>query len=126
MQRISITKKNLPDKHWLVYANENGMRKHVDLSGCAGSFERTTGYVSRDSFRAVGWRYTEGGQLCHELFNVGHIVLCAPLKPTLVMTLSYLLQGKKPEQAHKEYLDSFEAALNVGGWKTVDRSEVDK
>ena len=126
MLRIPITKKNLPDKHWLVYVNENGVCKHVDLSGCAGSFERTTGYVSQDALRAVGWRYTEGGQLCHELFNVGHIILCAPMKPTLVMLLGYLLRGKKPEEAHREYLASFEAALNVGGWKTVERNEAAK
>lgn len=123
MVRIPLSNKNLPDKHWFVYLNEDGSKKHVDLSGCAGSFERNTGYVSEDGLRAVGWRYEEKGQLCYELFNVGHTVVCAPVKPGLMQTLGYLLSGKKAEEAHRAFLASFEEALNRGGWKTVARED---
>ena len=121
MTRIPLSKKILPDKYWLVYVNENGDRKHIDLSGCAGSFARNTGYVSEDGLRAVGWRYEEQGQVCYELFNVGHTVVFAPKKPGLVQTLGYMLSGKKPEEAQAALIASFEEALNRGGWKTVER-----
>ena len=121
MTRIPLSKKILPDKYWLVYVNENGDRKHIDLSGCAGSFARNTGYVSEDGLRAVGWRYEEQGQVCYELFNVGHTVVFAPRKPGLVQTLGYMLSGKKPEEAQEALIASFEEALNRGGWKTVER-----
>ena len=123
MTRIPLSKKILPDKYWLVYVNENGDRKHIDLSGCAGSFARNTGYVSEDGLRAVGWRYEEQGQVCYELFNVGHTVVFAPRKPGLVQTLGYMLSGKKPEEAQEALIASFEEALNRGGWKTVERGE---
>ena len=84
------------------------------------------GYVSEDGLRAVGWRYEQKGMLCYELFNVGHTVVCASLKPSLVQTLGYVLSGKKPEEAHKGFLASFEEALNRGGWKTVEREAADK
>ena len=126
MVTIPLSQRTLPDKHWLVYVNDNGEKKHVDLSGCAGSFARNTGYVSEDGLRAVGWRYEQKGMLCYELFNVGHTVVCASLKPSLVQTLGYVLSGKKPEEAHKGFLASFEEALNRGGWKTVEREETDK
>ena len=122
MVRIPLSKRTLPGKHWLVYIDDNGDKKHVDLSGCACSFEKITGYVSSDGLRAIGWRYEEGGQLCYELFNVGHTVLFAPVKPSFVQTLGYILSGKKPEDAHKDLLASFEEALNQGGWKTVQRT----
>ena len=93
MTRIPLSKKILPDKYWLVYLNENGDRKHIDLSGCAGSFARNTGAVSEDGLRAVGWRYEEQGQVCYELFNVGHTVVFAPRKPGLVQTLGYMLSN---------------------------------
>ena len=121
MIRIPLSKKILPDKYWLVYVNENGDRKHIDLSGCASSFARNTGYVSEDGLRAVGWRYEEQGQVCYELFNVGHTVVFAPRKPGLVQTLGYMLSGKKPEEAQEALIASFEEALNRGGWKTVER-----
>ena len=121
MVRIPLSTKNLPDKHWFVYINDSGEKKHVDLSGCAGSFARNTGYVSEDGLRAVGWRYEENGQLCYELFNVGHTVIFASVKPGLAQSLGYLFSGKNAEDAHKAYLSSFEEALNRGGWKTVAR-----
>lgn len=126
MVRIPMSSKNLPDKHWLMYINDSGEKKHVDLSGCAGSFEHKTGYVSQDGLRAVGWRYEEKGQLCYELFNVGHTVIYAPVKPGLMQALGYMLSGKKTEEAHNAFLTSFEEALNRGGWKTVEREELSK
>lgn len=124
MQRIPITKNNLPDRHWLVFQNENGDKKHVDLSGCAGSFERSTGYRSQDGLRAVGWRYEEGGQLCYELFNIGHTVMYASLRPGPVTRLLCLLRGQDPQKAQEAFLASFENALHAGGWKTVPKDEV--
>ena len=47
------------------------------------------------------------GQLCYELFNVGHTVVCASLKPSLGQTLRYFLSGKKTEEAHAVFLESF-------------------
>lgn len=124
MQKIRITKHVMPDKHWLVYADENGAIKHVDLSGCANTFSRVTCYTSCDGFKAVGLRYEENDQLCYELFNIGHTVLFAPLQPNPIQLIGYLLRGKNPKKAHEEYLAAFEAALNRGGWKTVERKEV--
>ena len=124
MVRIPITKRVLPDKYWLVYTNDDGRKKHIDLSGCACSFEKITGYISSDDLRAVGWHYEEDGQLCYELFNVGHTVLFTPIKPGLIQTIGYLFSGKKLEDAHKEFLDSFEVSLNRGGWKTIKREEL--
>jgi len=124
MVRIPMSKRNLPDKYWLVYTNDDGIKKHVDLSGCACSFEKITGYTSSDGLRAVGWHYEENGQLCYELFNIGHTVLHAPIKPGLIQIIGYLLSGTRPEQAHREFLASFEEALNRGGWKTVEREEL--
>ncbi len=124
MRRIPITKHMMPDKHWLVYRNDDGVIKHVDLSGCANNFSHATGYVSEDNLRAVGYRYEENGQLCYELFNIGHIVLFVPMKPDLIKLIAYRFQGLDPKEAHKEYLNTFETALNQGGWKTVERKEV--
>ena len=53
----------MPGKHWLVYYNDSRIKKRIDLSGCAGSFELTTRYNSNDGLRAVGWRYEEIGQM---------------------------------------------------------------
>lgn len=126
MVTISLSSKHMPDKHRFVYVNENDEKKHVDLSGFAGSFPRKTGYVSDDGLRAVGWRYKEEGQLCYELFNVGHTAVCAPVKPCRMQALGYLLSGKRTEKSHKAFLASFEDALNRGGWKTVAREEINK
>lgn len=123
MVRIPLSKRTLPDKYWLIYTVDRKEKKHINLSGCAGNFELITGYVSSDELRAVGWRYEEQGQLCYELFNVGHTVLYAPTRPNPIQTLIYMLSGKRPEEAHRDFLDSFEHALNLGGWKTVKREE---
>lgn len=123
MQRIRITKRTMPDKHWLVYTNDDGVTKHVDLSGCANNFAHATGYASEDNLRTVGWRYEEDGLLCYELFNIGHTVLFVSMRPDPIKLIGYLLRGKDPKEAHKEYLGAFETALNLGGWKTLERKE---
>ena len=124
MVRLPISSITNLDKHWLFYFNDSKEEKYVDLTGCAGNFAKITGYVSTDSLRPVGWRYEDQGQLCYELFNIGHLVLFAPLKPNPFQILKYLLSGKKPEDAHQVFLSSLESSLNRGGWKTVDRKEV--
>ena len=122
MDKLRINKKLMPDKHWIKYLNENGDRKHLDLSGSANNFERATGYESQDDLRAVGWHYVEGGKLCHELFNIGHIVFWVPAKPGPVMRVICAITGKP----YQTYRDAFSEALRQGGWKTVPREEVQK
>ena len=122
MDKLRITKKLMPDKHWIKYLNENGDRKHLDLSGSANNFERATGYESQDELRAVGWHYVEGGQLCYELFNIGHTVFWVPAKPGPVMSVICAITGK----SYQTYRDAFSEALRQGGWKTVPREEVQK
>ena len=122
-QKIRITKHTMTDRYWLVYTNNDGETKHIDLSGCSNSFLHATGYISKDALKAVGLRYEEDGQLCYELFNVGHTVFFAPLRPSVWEYCICLLTGKKIEEVHKSSLYAFEEALNQGGWKTVDRTE---
>ena len=124
MVTIPLTQRIFPDKYWLKYTSSDGMLKHIDLSGCANAFSRVTGYESQDDLRAVGWQYISGDQICFELFNVGHTLLTVPLQPTLLQSLGYLLSGKKPQQGHQAFLESFEKALAVGGWKIVQKDEV--
>lgn len=126
MVRIPLSKRTRIDKYWLIYTVDRKEKKHINLSGCAGNFELITGYISSDEFRPVGWRYEEQGQRCYELFNAGHTVLYAPIKPNLIQTCIYMLSGKRPAQAQRDYLDSFEHALNLGGWKTVKREELNQ
>ena len=126
MQRVRITQKNMPGKHWLVYCNDDHIKKHIYLPGCAETFELSTGYRSNDGLRAVGWHYEEGGQLCYELFNVGHTILYAPLQLGPVHTLLYRLRMKNPVEEHRAFLQKFEDLLNQGGWKTIAREEVGK
>ena len=71
----------------------------------------------------MGWRYEEGGQLCYELFNVGHLTLCTPLRPGALQQLRWRLQGKDPAAEHRKTLEAFEKALNAGGWMTLPRPE---
>lgn len=123
MVKLPLRKDALPGKHWLVYMNDYGEKKYIDLAGCACSFALVSGYVSEDGLRAVGWRYREQGQLCYELFNIGHTVFYAPLAPSFLQSLGYLLSGKSPKDGHKAFLASFEEALNQNGWKTVPREE---
>ena len=125
METLPLTKKLFPDKHWLKFINENGALKHVDLSGCANNFSRATGYESTDGLRAVGWRYQKGNQICIELFNIGHMLLVTSAQPNPIQALGYLFTGKNPQKGHKEFLESFDKALEVGGWKVVDRAEVE-
>ena len=123
MKRVRITKKTMPGRHWLMYVNEEGVVKNIDLSGCANNFSHATGYVSGDDLQAVGWRYEENGQLCYELFNIGHTIFFIPVRANPVRLLGFWLQRKNPQKAYRDYLENFETALNRGGWKTVMRKE---
>lgn len=124
MVTFPLTKKIFPDKYWLKFADENGILKYVDLSGCANNFSRATGYKSKDDLQAIGWQYISNDQLCFELFNVGHTLLTIPVQPGPIQALSYLLSGKSPQQGHREFIESFEKALALGGWKIVKKDEV--
>ena len=124
MVTLRLTKNLFPDKYWLKYANADGSLKHIDLSGCANNFTAATGYKSQDELRAIGWQYVRDNQICFELFNVGHTLLTAPVNPGPMQALGYLLSGKNPQQGHKEFLESFEKALAVGGWKVIYKDEV--
>ena len=120
MVRIPIFKGIHPDKHWLVDINKDGQHKHVGLLGCACSFENVVGYMSSDSLRAVSRHYEEDGNLYYELFNIGRSVFLTSIKLGLIRKLGYLLSGKEHETAHKEILSTFETALHLSGWKTVN------
>ena len=124
MVTLRLTKNLFPDKYWLKFINENGVLKHVDLSACANNFRSKTGYESQDGLKAIGWQYISGNNLCFELFNIGHIQLTVPVKPGPIQALGYLLSGKNPQQGHKEFVESFEKALAVGGWKVVCKDDV--
>ena len=124
MVRIPLSVQKLLDKHWLVYVNENGEKKHVDMAGCEGSCERNTGCVFDSGLQAVGCLYQKKGQLCYELFNGVHTVICTPVKYSLVQTLGYLHSGKNAEETYRGILASFEETLNQGVWKTVAREEI--
>lgn len=124
MLKIPITNETMPGKHWIGYVNDDQEKKYIDLSGCACNFALITDYVSSDNLRAVGWRYEENGRLCYELFNAGHTVFYAPIKPTFLQVVGYMMTGKKAETAHKAFLAAFEDALNKGGWKTIEREDM--
>ena len=126
MTEINIKQIDEITPFWLFYSKENGEPGNIQLSACANNFSVHRGYVSGDELQCVGLRYEKDGFGCYELFNVGHTVVCGPLKPGLVQNLGYMLSGKKPEEAHKAFLASFEEALNRGGWKTVEREAADK
>ena len=38
MDKLRISKKLMPDKHWIRYLNENGDKKHLDLAGGLASY----------------------------------------------------------------------------------------
>lgn len=126
MIKIHLTKFNYPDKFWLKYRNEDNIVKYVNLSSCANNFSLLTGgkYSSEDGLRCVGWRYEKDGCLCYEIFCIGHLTLLLPLAPSLLDRIISLLQGKKTDVAYREKLQKFEKALNHGGWKTINKSDV--
>ena len=123
MVKVKLDKKSFPDRYWLKYVSEAGAVKQVSLAGCANSFKLATNhaYDTQDGLQCVGWRYEEDGCLCYELFCVGHLQLYIPLQPGMMERLLYLLQGRKPDEAHRKKLEAFELALNENGWKTVEK-----
>lgn len=114
----------MPDNYWVAYVNEDGEKSRIGLSSCANSFRYSTGYTSEDTLKVVGWRYEENGELCYELFNVGHTVFYVPLRPSIFLLLACFLSGKNLEETHRTKLYAFEKSLNQGGWKTIERKEM--
>lgn len=108
------------NEYWLVYRTNSGGEGYIDLSASANTFEKTHQYTSDDGLRCVGLRYTRGGSLCYELFNIGHPVLCCPARPDLIASLIWRLQGKDPAAMQRALYDDVEARLNAAGWKTVE------
>lgn len=125
MDKVKITKQIYPDRGWLTYINSNGAPKQVSLMACANSFKLHTkdAYRTEDGLQPVGWRYVQDDCLCYELFCVGHVQLCCPLRPGVLQKLLYLLQGKAPDTAYLLQLEAFEKALNSDGWKTVRKPD---
>ena len=123
MIRVKINKKSFSDRYWLRYVTESGGSKQVSLPSCANSFRLATEnrYDTGDGLQCVGWRYEKDGDLCYELFCVGHVQLYMSLQPSLKDVLLYLLKGKKINEAHQRKLEAFELALNERGWKTVEK-----
>ena len=122
MTEISIRKIREINQFWLVYARDEG-DGHIQLSACANNFRIHHGCDDGDGLQCVGLRYEKDGFGCYELFNVGHLVLCTPLRPGILQQLAYRLQGKDPEEAHRKTLEAFEDALKVGGWMTLPRPD---
>lgn len=125
MDKIKITRQCTTDGYWLKYIGSNGELRQISLAGCANNFKLTAGgnYPTDDGMQIVGWRYKSNGCLCYELFCVGHVQLYYPLEPGLPDKILYLLKGQEPIGSHLLKIDTFEHALNQGGWKTVPRPD---
>lgn len=97
------------DKYWLFYQDAEAGARHVDLSACANTFEKTVGGCE-DALRCVGYRYREGGAMCYELFTIGHLQIRCKA-------------GLLDKLLHKDSdpLMKLEAQLNAGGWKTIEK-----
>ena len=121
MNKVQLSKELFPDQYWIRYRNEDGYCRNISLSACANSFRLVTNgaYADDDGMRCVGWRYEEDGDLCYELFSIGHLVLTISLTPSLIERVCCLVQGKDVQEVHREKIMAFEAALNRGGWKTI-------
>ena len=117
MNEISIKRIDEIGEYWVVYAKDNGEPAHIQLSACANNFSIHRGYVSDDDKKCVGLHYEKDGCGYYELFNVGHTLICCPLKPN---PLQSLLKGKRAGALLREsYLD-VERRLNANGWKTIE------
>jgi len=98
------------DKYWLFHRDmESGVR-HVDLSACANTFEKTVGACEEGGLRCVGYRYREGAAMCYELFTIGHL---------LIRCKAGLLSKLLDKSA--DPLLKLEAQLNAGGWRTQEK-----
>ena len=128
MVRVKINKKFFSDRYWMGYTTESGVSKQVSLSSCANNFRLATDnrYDTGNGLQCIGWRYEEAGNLCYELFCVGHLQLYMPLQPGLKDMLLCLLKGKKIQEGYQEKLKAFELALNQRGWKVVERPAEDR
>ena len=123
MIKVKLNKKSFSDRYWLGYVTESGVSKQVSLPSCANSFRLATDnrYDTGDGLQGIGWRYKENGNLCYELFCVGHLQLYMPLQPGLKDCIVFTLQGKKVAEAYQRKLEAFEKTLNQFGWKTIEK-----
>ena len=85
MVRLLISLMALPDKYWLFYTNDSEMN-NVWIGPAVQAILKEFLPMSRP--------------IASELFNVGHLVLFAPLKHSLFQILRYWLSGEKPDEAH--------------------------
>ena len=122
MLKISFNAIKRVDPYWLVYLNGEGQEKHVYLPGCANNFAAVTGAPAGDEKQIVGWRYEKDGVYQYELICAGHMAIIGPARPGALAKLLYKLQGKDPQEAHREKLLAFEKRLNENGWKTLEKA----
>lgn len=108
------------NEYWLVYRGRDGAEGYIDLSASANTFEKSRQYTSDDGLRCVGLRYIKGGNLCYELFNIGHVTLYLPVRPNPVFALIARLMGKDPVARQQEMYDEVEKKFNACGWKTIE------
>lgn len=122
MQRVPISKCRVVDTNWVVYRNEDGMDKYTDLSACANNFSLNVG---KDSFickNCIGWYYQEGNNLFCELFNIGHLLIYASVKPTLFEWVPRCFKKQNFESKSERLFRVFVDQLNQAGWSIVNKS----
>lgn len=97
------------DPYWLVYTDPDRGPRHMDLSACANSFEKTVGTAAPEGMRIVGYRHNRGGAVVYELFAIGHLLIRCK------QSLWDKLTGKDPRA-------QLEQQLNAGGWMTLEQN----
>lgn len=122
MTEISIDQVQQIGRYWLVYLDQEGGEKHIQLSACANNFSIHRGFEQGDGLKCVGLRFVDDRGGCYELYNVGHTRILCPFKPGIGGTISALLKGKKPAEVQREKFADFERQLNSCGWKTIEDS----
>jgi hypothetical protein len=115
MTDISIKQIQEVGEYWIVYKSAEGKTRHIQLSACANNFSIHRG----GDGSCVGLRYEKDGYGYYELFTAGHTRIKFPLKPT---GLQNLLGAKNAARKLRQQYESFEAALNKNGWRTIEES----
>ena len=119
MTEISIDQVREIGEYWLIYRDQEGEEKHIQLSACANNFSIHRGDQSGDGLKCVGLRSEDQNGGSYELYNVGHTKIHCPFRPGIGGTIAALLKGKKPAEVQKEKFLDFERQLNSYGWKTI-------
>ena len=115
MTEISIKQIDEITQFWVFYTKPSGEPGNIQLSACANNFSIHRG----GDAGCVGLRYEKDGCGYYELFTAGHIRIKFPLKPT---GLQNLLGAKTAARKLRQQYESFEAALNKNGWRTIEES----